>query len=319
MSQLVRKYAVKWRRLWLPRRLKHMAVCSRHLQLRRTEPGGGGEILWRGRAVGRLLGMNSLRNQQAGDCFIVGAGPSLAPIDLRLVADWPLVGVNGTIVKFRQDGVVPTIYLINDPDFYQHRFELVQEALASGATCFLPFVGLSIICERDPGLLAGVRVALLETINRRYYQPRLAPAECDARCAEDPDLVLHPTVRGQEGLVGFSRNLSKGMFGGQTVVYRGIQIAHHMGFRRVFLLGVDLGAQGNQVRFYETKEQARPSMLNLHYESYIRPSFEVLRTYCDRSGFEVYNCSLGSRLPDSLVPKISLDEAIARCRQAKAA
>jgi KDO transferase-3 len=167
--------------------------------------------------------------------------------------------------------------------------------------------------------LRDVPLGLSEIVNRRYFVPRLPLAESDAAAELDPDLILHPTVRGQEGLVGFSRNMSKGMFCGQTIGYRGIQIAYHLGYRRVFLLGMDMGGRGNQVRFYETCDQARPSLLEQHLDSYIRPCFEIVRSLCDAGELEVYNCSLGSRLPDSLVPKIAFNDALAMCRKAQAA
>ncbi len=320
MRQLIRKYAFKWRRLLLPRPLKHMASCSRHLQLREAPPGSGHrDIVWRGRTIGRMQSLSELRHRYPGDCFVVGAGPSLAEVDLRRIANWPTIGVNGTIVKFLQDGVAPSFYSITDPDFFRHRFELVRAVLASGAMCFFCYPGISSICQLDPDLLRDVPLGLSEIINSRYWRPRLSPADCDALAERDPDFLLHPSVRGREGLVGFSRDMAKGMFCGQTVGYRGIQIAYHLGFRRVFLLGMDMGAQRGQVRFYESSADARPSRLDEHFDGYIRPCFEIVKMLCDSGEMAVYNCSLESRLPDSLVPKIPFEHAVDMCRQTMAA
>jgi KDO transferase-3 len=320
MRHLFHKYLEKGRRLLMPRPLKHMINCSRHLELRLAPLGTGeGEIVWRGRVVGHLESREAMRGRWTGDCFVVGAGPSLGDIDLRRVADWPTIGVNGTIVKFQQDGVRPTFYSITDPDFFDHRFSLVRDVLASGALCFLSYGGLSRTCERDVKLMHGARLALSEIVNRRYNLPRLTPAECDTVVERDPELVLHPTIRRQEGLIGFSRNMAKGMFCGQTVGYRAIQIAYHLGFRRIFLLGMDMGGLGNRVRFYETRDRARPSLLEQHFDAFIRPCFEIVKVLRNAGELEIYNCSLGSRLPDSLVPKIAFDDAVRYCRQAQAA
>jgi KDO transferase-3 len=320
MRRLFRKYLQKGRRLLLPRPLKHMSNCSPHLQLR---PASGEavdrEVVWRGQVVGKLHSRDALCGKFSGDCFVVAAGPSLADIDLRQVADWPTIGVNGTIVKFQQDGVRPSFYSITDPDFFEHRFPLVRDVLASGAMCFLGYAGLSRICERDATLLRDVPLGLSEIVNRRYFVPRLSPDECDAAAELDPELVLHPTVRGQEGLVGFSCNMANGMFCGQTVGYRGIQIAYHLGFRRVFLLGMDMGEQRGRVRFYESPAVSRPSLLEQHFDDFIRPCFEIVKGLCVAGELEVYNCSLGSRLPESLIPKIPFDDAVALCRRARAA
>lgn len=320
MKRLFRKYVQKVRRLRLPRPLKHMADCSPHLQLRPASAGAvDRQLVWRGKVMSTLQSYDSLRGKCSGDCFVVAAGPSLAHVDLRQVAHWPTIGVNGSIVKFLQDGVLPSYYSITDPDFFEHRFSLVHEVLASGALCFFSYKGLSWLCERDASLLSGVPLCLSEIVNRRYFFPRLSPAECDAASERDPDLVLHPTVRLREGLVGFSRNMAKGMFCGQTVGYRGIQIAYHLGFRRVFLLGMDMGELYGRVRFYEAPAASRPSLLQQHYVEFIRPCFEIVKSLCDAGEFEVYNCSLDSRLPESLIPKIPLDDAVALCRQARAA
>jgi KDO transferase-3 len=320
MKRLIDKYLLKARRLVMPRPLKHMVYCSRHLKLRPIANGSGErEVVWRHHVVGRLASLDALRARASGDCFVVAAGPSLADIDLRRIAAWPTIGVNGTIVKFLADGARPTYYSITDPDFFEHRFALVRDVLSSGAMCFFGYTGLSRICEHGASLLSGVPLGLSEIVNRRYLVPRLSTEECDAAAEKDPDLILHPDIRRQEGLVGFSRNMAKGMFCGQTVGYRAIQIAFHLGYRRVFLLGMDLGAQGQQVRFYETTAQARPSLLEQHFEGYIRPCFEIVKSLCDAGEFEVYNCSLASRLPDSLVPKIAFDDALALCRHARAA
>jgi KDO transferase-3 len=283
------------------------------------ESGGEADVVWRGKTVGRLRSLEAMRGRYSGDCFVVGAGPSLAAIDLRRVAAWPTIGVNGTILKFLQDGTRPSYYSITDPDFFEHRFPLVRAALESGATCFFTYIGLSKICERDPYLLRDVPLGLGDIVNRRYFVPRLTVAECDAIAEGDPDLTLHPAVRGQEGLVGFSHNVAKGMFCGKSVGYRGIQIAYHMGFRRIFLLGMDMGTQGDNVRFYETKDHARPSLLEQEFDAYIRPCFEIVKSLRETGELEVYNCSLASRLPDRLVPKIPFDDALVRCRLARAA
>jgi len=73
---------------------------------------------------------------------------------------------------------------------------------------------------------------------------------------------------------------------------------------------MDLGASGNQIRFYETSEQGMRSKLQTHLSPYIVPSFEVLRDICHDESLEVYNLSPKSHLPSELVPKISFDSAL---------
>jgi KDO transferase-3 len=141
----------------------------------------------------------------------------------------------------------------------------------------------------------------------------------DEVAAGDPDVELHPTVRQQNGVVGFSRDLRKGLFCGRTIGYRAIQIGYFLGFRRVVLLGMDVGGQRHAVRFYESLADGRPSRLADDFEPYILPCFEIVRRLHAAGEIEVFNCSATSRLPDSLVPRISFEQAVARCRSTRAA
>ncbi|WP_289538040.1 hypothetical protein [Pseudomonas sp. SO81] len=56
----------------------------------------------------------------------------------------------------------------------------------------------------------------------------------------DPDLECgFSWLRQKPNRIGFSRNLEKGYFSSRTVPYAGIQLAYHLGFSRVFLVGMD--------------------------------------------------------------------------------
>jgi KDO transferase-3 len=98
-----------------------------------------------------------------------------------------------------------------------------------------------------------------------------------------------------------------------------MQIAYHLGFRRLFLLGMDLGGAGAAIRFYEDSASGRPSMLDQDYWRYILPSFQVLSASREKLGLTVYNLSPSSRLPESVIPKVSLDEALRLATLARAA
>ncbi len=306
------KLLQKAQRLRYPKRFRHMANCPRGLDFGPVDPGSDArDIIWKKRVVGRLGCRNALRGSERGRCFVVGTGPSLQNVDLAALAGVATFGVNGAILKFLTDGARPTYYTITDPDFFRSRFEVVRQVIESGTACFFSGEGIGHICERDPKLLAQARVYLSEVVNRRWRVPRLSPSAFDEAAAGEPDFELHPTVPPQNGLVGFSRDLRKGLFCGRTIGYRAIEISRFLGFQRVFLLGLDLGGDGQKVRFYESLADGRPSLLEQDFEPYIRPCFEIVRRLHAAGEIEVYNCSPNSRLPAEVTPRLSIEEALA--------
>jgi KDO transferase-3 len=100
--------------------------------------------------------------------------------------------------------------------------------------------------------------------------------------------------------------MSKGYFGGRTIPFAALQLAYHLGFSKVFLVGVDMNAQPG--RFYEQGEAALPTRLDEDYEDYILPSFELLAEQVVGPAFQVFNLSQTSRLPGDLVPVIDLHQ-----------
>jgi len=267
-------------------------------------------IYWCRSPVGQIQPLEQLAPAVGRDCFILGTGPSINELDLSALRNRACIGVNGSILKAEESGLVLRSYLISDRHFFDQRFELVRKVLVSGTECLFSFRGLSIICERAPELLSDARVFLLNEITARYAEPKPDPARFDAAAAQDPDLVLHPTLRPSQGRIGFSRDIRKGVFTGQTIIFSALQAAVWLGYTRLFILGMDLGGTGDRTRFYETGEQAMPMRLERDYQAFIQPAFETARGLFDRLGIKVYNLSANSRLPAKIVPKRSFAEAL---------
>jgi Kdo-III transferase WaaZ len=301
----------KIHRASLPNAMRHMR--SVHPDFRIDSHGGGADtIYWRGRPVGRINPLETLAPATTRDCFIVGTGPSLNDIDFAALRGRTCIGVNGSVLKSEDYSVPFRSHVISDRHFFNDRFELVRKALESGAECIFSFRGLSVVCEREPALLHDARVFLLNEITARYGEPKPGTEAFDAAAERDPDLVLHPRARPSEGRVGFSRDIRKGVFTGQTIVFSALQLAVWLGYRRVFILGMDLGGAGG--RFYEAGSQAAPMRLDRDYEAYIRPAFEVAASLLGKLGVEVYNLSERSRLPSEIVPKLAFEQALEMSR-----
>jgi KDO transferase-3 len=301
----------KIRRLRTPAEFAHMKTLHPYFALRqRPGPDGGYDILWRRRSLGRARPVSALERPDVADCFIVTSGPSLAQIDFRRLRGRVCFGVNGSIVKSEEAGVPFLYHMVLDRNFVRDRFELVRTAILSGSQCIFSFLALSEIGERDPGLLTGDNLFLLPQLNAIYGEPKRTPEAFDAWAADQPGLELHPAAPLQRGWVGFSRRPDLGAFSGQTVAFSALQVAWWLGYRRIFILGMDLGGAGGYARFYETGASAVKTRLDKDFEPYILPSFELAGSLCREEGREVYNVSPSSRLPADVIPTLGYDDAL---------
>ena len=107
----------------------------------------------------------------------------------------------------------------------------------------------------------------------------------------DKELVRRRKLgTGRNRSLGFSKNLKRGFFDARTVAYLALQIAYHVGFTKVFLVGVDLDQSAG--RFYEgTGTVVSPCTLDEHFHTRILPSFEIMSKYVMDDDFQVYNLS----------------------------
>ncbi len=295
----------------LRREIRHMGRVIDRFKIQEVpnEPGRS-NVLWDGKVVLKTLPVRDVYNTQSGNCFIVGTSPSVNDIDFTKLKRQVCFGVNGAIAKFRDADFTPTYYAISTYDFFENRFDMVREIIKSGAKCFFPFWGLCKICEQDASLLQDSPIYLLDPLNQRYGVPAMSERAFDTWASTDPAIILHPSIRMKSDKVGFCMNMEKGYFHGENIVYTALQHAYYIGFRRIFILGMDLNYAGLKPRFYEDASDTRPTWIDVSFERSIVPCFEIVRDMCEEMRIEVYNLSLKSRLPGEIIPKISFEEAI---------
>jgi Kdo-III transferase WaaZ len=295
----------------LPRTTKHMGRVVDKFKIKEAadEPGGH-NILWDGEFALKTLPVRDAHNTQSGDCFIVGTGPSVNDIDFARLKGQTCFGVNGAIAKFLDTGLEPEYYAISTYDFFENRFDMVREAINSGAKCFFPFWGLGKICEQDASALKDSQVYLLDPLNQRYDVPAMGASAFDKWASNDPDMILNPNIQSRTDQVGFCTNMEKGYFHGENIVYTALQHAYYLGFRRIFILGMDLNYSGPQARFYEDNSDIRPTWIDASFERSIVPCFEIVRDMLAQTNIEVYNLSAKSKLSSDIIPKISFEEAL---------
>ncbi len=155
---------------------------------------------WRRSSIRRLA---SFKNQHAGErCFIIGNGPSLNNTDLFRLKNEYTFGMNRIYLLFPELGFTTTYFLsIND---------LVIEQ-----------------CAQD---IRALPIPKFLSWHSRHLIPpnheRSLPAET---------IFLHTTYTGPK----FARDVRGRLWEGATVTYVALQLAFHMGFDQVILIGVD--------------------------------------------------------------------------------
>lgn len=250
----------------------------------------------------------SLRGSCHGAVFIIASGPSVKDFPLQRYAGYPMLAMNGSISCFAEAGIAPYFYLCDDSSFVRNRLPLLLQASERAANLALSPRVIESLLERQPHALDGRSVYDFERVNRPPEGGEALGDRAFARMARgDADFECNFSwFRQKPNRIGFSRNLEKGYFSSRTIPYAGIQMAYHLGFSQVFLVGMDLDS--SKGRFYEQGVDAVRSRLDGDYDDYILPCFELLAERVIKADFQVYNLSLHSRLPTQIVPKLSLDQ-----------
>ncbi len=104
------------------------------------------------------------------------------------------------------------------------------------------------------------------------------------------------------GLEEDPQTLSHGFNSG----YAAINLAYHLGAKRIILLGFDMTNDGNQTHFHDGYPTRAAG--NRIYEDKFLPGFKQLSSEIKNKGIDIYNASPHSRLKD--FPIITLNQAL---------
>ena len=255
-----------------------------------------------------FLDFANVRGSQEGDLFIVASGPSAREFPLARYSHIPMFALNGSIRMFDEAGLSPLFYMCDDGSFVRNRLPLLLQAIELSQNLALSPGVIDNLLSLQETALDNRDVYRFERVNRPVENEAvLSDRRFAWRARRDTDMECDfSLLRQKPNRIGFCRNLVKGYFSGRTIPYAGIQLAYHLGFSRVFLVGVDLDS--SRGRFYEQGSDAVPSRLDSDYFDYILPCFELMARRVLGTDFRVYNLSLDSRLPADLIPKITFDQ-----------
>ncbi len=221
------------------------------------------------------LRMEKFYNKYKGKrCFLVGNGPSLSVEDLKKLSDDITFATNEIYSVFESSGFKPTFYLIEDITFAEKNFNTRSS--------------FEWLLEKTANVFCSKK-------NVKYAE--YAESDYD-------NLFFYKLVEGRNG---FSRDISEEIYGFGTTVFSMYQMAFYMGFREIYLIGMDCsfhkviddmgtisindGVLTHPQYMKETEED--PALYN---ESRILIAHERARLMAEKCGIKIYNATRGGKL-----------------------
>ena len=211
--------------------------------------------------IGSQKRLRSYKKRHTGRCFIIGNGPSLRNSDL------------------------------------QRLMELGEATFACNSLIKLfdsiPFTPTYYFAQDNKIILDNK-----EEI-KNYTGTRFIKAHYASRYHING--VIYYNMLFPKSPIGFSSKIDKVVYSGQTVTYSMIQFAAYMGFKEIYLIGVDCNySPGNSVitqesyfdpRLYNSKRAYAAPEVDTNLQAYARA-----KEVCEQRGIKIYNATRGGKL-----------------------
>ncbi len=227
------------------------------------------------------LKMKKFNNMFFGQrCFIIGNGPSLSTEDLEKIKNEKSFAANRIYEIFGKTDWRPDFYVATDGNFINENYETI------------------ISCGADPYFL-------------EYKAIRKRPvSDSIIGLCRSADFAIN---RWDDKTIHISEDLSRCFSDGYTVTFTSIQLAIYMGFKEIYLLGVDFNYsvvrdkngkihRDSSVQDYFNGKSYASTFQN--YNSTLR-AYEVAKKYCDAHDIKIYNATRGGKL--EIFERVDLD------------
>ena len=201
-------------------------------------------------------------------CFIVATGPSLTNNDLDVLSNNSEFCISmNTILLNKNNSWRPDVYISTDITVINSIEHLIQEY-----DCKAKFINAS---ANDFWKLQNE-----DDVNYKIH------VVCD-----------HYTINHK-----FSSNICQKIYGGWTVTYAAIQLAAYMGFKEIYLLGVDCNyIKYSNNHFIEGIKSTYTDSIN----DKMTLTYISAKKYADEHGIKIYNATRGGKL--EVFPRVDFD------------
>ncbi len=284
---------------------RHSARLWRDLRIQRNAAGQIAACWYRGTPLPLWNGApypGAALLRPGSRAHLIASGPSIAAIDYRQLSMEHVIGVNGAIALQDTQPVRFEYYCIIDTNFVRQRMDLVARIVSADLTLFVTPLVLWFILQRMPLSAVRCRLCLIEDLREPSFLPALSNEAIHTLASDDETHCLCQFDR-HAGL-GYSFDLARGFFDVGTVAYVALQILTWLGYRSIYLHGLDLRNAASTPRFYETAENMQPSGLDHAFANRIEPSFFHAAQLLRARGIVVSNLSPDSALSEAVFPKL---------------
>lgn len=200
-------------------------------------------------------------------CFIIGNGPSLLASDLDILEENHVIsfGMNLIYKLFEQTKWRPDYYVAMDRRVAD-RYSYCKWDINTKRKCFIADMSEKFWSENQSE--NNIKYHSIRNMNKRK--------------------------------VKFSTDISRRVYFGATVAYDCLQIATYMGFRKIYLLGMDLAPnqQGNHSAVSYShffKQDSRDKKPQLWVNKILR-AYLSAKEFADAHGIQIYNATRGGYL-----------------------
>ena len=234
--------------------------------------------------------LKTLKGIHAGErCFIIGNGPSLNERDLNCLCNEYTFAANRIFNIFSKTEWRPTYYMSMDDRIIKE----VQDKLKDYKFGHIFLESNYCNIKGSTNYLTRIFVGPLEVdVNRNRYN------DTSAYVSED---------------------VSDHFCGAWTVTFGAIQLAIYMGFKEIYLLGVDHNYSTS--RDASGKLHVDPSVQdyfdNQKYDTRydfgylsVQYAYEIAKEYCDNHNIKIYNATRGGKL--EVFERVDFDELMGR-------
>lgn len=220
-------------------------------------------------------------------CFIVGTGPSLKLEDIEKIkhTNAKCFGVNTLYKIYENTSWRADYYCIIDPTTYS--------AIRDGVKKY----------HTNSLFIAGNRI----------FEENIDINRFALNCSSFYRLAYKEYF----GATEFSTDLCNEIYDGASVVYAALQIAVYMGFKDIYLLGVDCNYEKNSILHSKTLAYGKDYKYNWTKQTGLTmiECFKVAKEYADKNNVHIYNAAAGGML--EVFPRVGLDDAIRRINDYK--
>lgn len=225
--------------------------------------------------------LQALKDKFKGErCFIIGNGPSLNKIDLRLLENEYSFGVNSIFLKTKSENFKPTFYVVEDKHVMYDNLKEINDY--DVAYKFFATQYKDKIHNKKNTLFFNMNLGFHQIHSPHHEKPR------------------------------FSTDASKEMFCGQSVTIINLQLAYYLGFTEIYLIGMDFSYDIPKSAIVEengtiTSTEDDPNHFDKTYFGKgkkwhdpklhnVLKSYEMCKIMYERDGRAIYNSTVGGKL-----------------------